>query len=107
MGRLERALKFKPQSNLIEKTAGELAGVWYEIGRGQGMTSKWKTPKTYARANLEQFIPVAIKHLLEILGNPSTPDLMKQEIYDALIERANDPDLKIFDLPSNPNIKGH
>lgn len=97
MGRLERHLSFTPSSNLIEKTAGQLAAVWFEIGRGQGMTSKWNSPRAYAKANLEQFIPKALKILIEMLGNPSTPEIMKKEIYDAIMERNNDPDLKIFD----------
>ena len=83
----------KPLNPLIFKVAGELACVWYEIGRGQGLTSKWKTPKQYANANIEKFVPKAIEHLLDILSNPSFPALAKAEIYDALIDPINDTDL--------------
>lgn len=99
---LEKKLRFKPTSTpIIEKTALEFAAVWYDIGRGQGMTSKWKTPRAYARANLEKFIPVALKHLLSMLSRHDISEHMKKEIYDAYIERANDPDLKIFDAPKD------
>lgn len=108
-----------PNSTLIEKTAGELAATWYEIGRGQGMTSKYKNPRAYARANLEQFIPKAIELLISMLGRPDIPDTMKDEIHAALTERANDPDLAIldakpanhlansFNLPDNWKSKAH
>ena len=85
---------FKPAKNtIIERTAGELAGTWYEIGRGQGLTSKWKTPKAYAKANFEKFIPKALEILISMLGRSDLPDLMKAEIYEAIIERNNDPTL--------------
>lgn len=83
-----------PKSNLIEHVAGQLAATWYEIGRGQGMKSKWPTARLYAKNNIEKFIPKAIEHLIEILNNPTFPDLAKQEIYEALMERHNDPTLK-------------
>jgi hypothetical protein len=83
----------KPLNPLIFKVAGELAATWYEIGRSQGLKSKWKTPKQYAYNNLEKFVPKAIEHLLDILSNPSFPDLAKAEIYEALIDPINDKDL--------------
>lgn len=92
-----------PKHTVIEKTAAEFAATWYEIGRGQGMTSKWKSPKAYARANFEKFIPKAIDTLLSMLGRSDIHDLMKQEIYEALMERYNDPEL-ISMFPNVPNI---
>lgn len=94
-----------PKSNLIEHVAGQLAATWYEIGRSQGMTSKWKTPRAYARANIEKFLPKAIEHLIDILGNPSFPDLAKQEILEALLERHNDPTLKTGNELPNIDMK--
>lgn len=84
-----------PKHHLIEKVAGELAAVFYEIGRGQGMTSIHKTPRAYARANLEKFIPNAVDHLLDMLGRKDINDLCKKEIYEAIMERNNDPTLKM------------
>lgn len=92
-----------PKYNVIERTAAELAATWYEIGRGQGMTSKWKSPKTYARANFEKFIPKAVELLLSMLGRSDIAELMKQEIYEALLERHNDPEL-VGMFPNIPNI---
>lgn len=92
-----------PKYTVIEKVAAELAGTWYEIGRGQGLTSKWKTPKAYARANFEKFIPKSVELLLSMLGRSDIHDLMKQEIYEALLERHNDPAL-CDAMPNIPNI---
>jgi hypothetical protein len=83
----------KPLNPLIFKVAGELAATFYEIGRSQGLTSVHKTPRAYAQANLEKFVPKAIEHLLDILANPSFPELAKNEIYEAIIDPINDPDL--------------
>jgi hypothetical protein len=103
VGNLERKLRFTPKSKpLIEKVAAELAGTWYEVGRGQGMTSKYKSARAYARANIEKFVPKAVEILIDMLGKPDTPEIMKAEIYEALMERINDPDLHIFDkMPTN------
>ena len=56
-----------PQSTVIEETALSIAAAWYEVGRGQGLTSKWPNAKAYAKANLERFIPNAVSILLDML----------------------------------------
>lgn len=84
-----------PKSRLIEHTAAEFACIYYEVGRGQGMTSKFKTPQAFARANLEKFIPMVMKHFLEMLNNPSLPKEMKEPIFEAMMERHNDPTLQM------------
>lgn len=90
-----------PKSNLIEKTAVEFAAVYYEAGRttknpvtGKYLTSKHKDARSFARANFEKFIPKVVEHFLTMLGNEHLPTLMKQEIYEALLERHNDPTLQ-------------
>ena len=50
-----------PQSLLIEKTALELAAVFYEAGRSSGLTSVCKNAKQYAKRNVEKFIPKAVE----------------------------------------------
>ena len=90
-----------PRYTIIEKVAGEFAGTWYEIGRGQGMTSKFRSAKHYARHNFERFIPKAVEVLTGMLNRQDLPDLMKQEIYDALMERANDPTLQHLNVQPN------
>lgn len=82
-----------PKHTVIERTAAELAATFYEAGRSSGMTSQFKTPRAYAKHYLEMYISKAVELLTEMLGNPTLPDLMKQEIYDALLERVNDPQL--------------
>jgi len=84
---------------IIEKVAGEMAAIFYEAGRSSGMNSKYKIARAYARANLEKFIPTAINHLLTVMHNPSTPKIMKDEIMEAYLERANAPGLEILNEP--------
>lgn len=84
----------KPINPLIYRTAGEIAAIMYETGRSQGMTSIHKTPKAYAQANLEKFIPIAIKHLIELLKPTSgITNHMRDEIHAALTDPLNDPEL--------------
>lgn len=100
---MSNKLVTSPKSAVIEKTALELACTWYEIGRGQGLTSKWRDPRSYARANFEKFIPKALEILISMLGRSDIHDLMKTEIYEALLERHNDPTL-CDAMPNIPNI---
>lgn len=92
MSNLERKL-ITPQSLVIEKTALELATAYHEAGRSSGLISKHKNAKAFAKANVEKFIPKAIEILMQILSNPATPQEQRDLIYDAFMERSNDPDL--------------
>lgn len=88
---------------IIEQTAASIAAEWYEIGRGQGMTSKCKNAREYARKNFETWIPKALEILTDMLGRNDINDILKQQIYDAILERANDPELAFLDhLGPNP-----
>lgn len=98
MDRLQPKL-IKPESTLIEKTALELACVYYEAGRSSGLTSKYKNPKAYAKAYVKNFIPKAVDLLMDILAKDSTPQAQKDAIYDALMERVNDKDLASTGIP--------
>lgn len=89
MSKLSHTL-ITPQSLLIEKTALELAAVFYEAGRNSGLQSKHKDARAFAKANVEKFIPKAVDLLMDILARPGTPDDMKSMIYDAFMERTND-----------------
>jgi len=89
----------KPESTLIEKTALELAATFYEIGRGQGLKSKYKNPRDYAKAYVKNFIPKAVDILMDMLAKESTSKEMKDAIYDAFMERANDQDLANVGIP--------
>lgn len=94
-----------PSSILFEKIAGELAATFYEVGRGQGMTSKYKTAKAYANANIEKFLPRAIDYCISMLGRPDINEEMKVMIYDALSERMNDPNnVTSGDIKGLPDI---
>ncbi len=92
MNKLPRRF-IKPESLVIEKTALELAAAFYEVGRGQGLTSRYKTPQAYAKRHLNEFIPKAVSLLMDIISNPNTPTDQRDMIYDALMERTNDVEL--------------
>ena len=59
MGRLEKKIikvqnqAVAPHSILIEQTALELAATYYEVGRSQGLTSKFKDARAFAKANIK------------------------------------------------------
>lgn len=86
--------KFKliePHTVLIEQTAGQYAAIFWEACRSSGMKAgKYKTARSYARANLEQFIPLVVKNLIDIMSRPETTESMRQTIYLAIMERTND-----------------
>lgn len=82
---------------LIEKTAAELAATFYEACRSSGMTSKHKNARSYAKANIEKFIPKAIELLMSMMTMDHISDVLKNEIYEAFLERSNDPELAMFD----------
>lgn len=83
-----------PKHFLLFEVAGELAATFYEVGRSQGLTSKYPNARLYAKNNLEKFVPKAIEYFITMLNNPTFPDIAKKEIYDALMEAHNDPVLK-------------
>lgn len=97
-----------PSDVIVEKTAGEFAGTFFEAARSSGMgiitlqgqkidLRKYKNnPRAFARAHIEKFIPAAVHALNEIMCNPNTPEEQRQVIYNAIMERVNDPTLDIM-----------
>ena len=55
-------IKSSPKHTLIEGIAMNLAAEYYEVGRMQGLTSKYKTHKAYAVANFENSFQLLLKH---------------------------------------------
>lgn len=88
-----------PHSLVIEKTALELAALYYEAGRSSGLTSKHKDARAFARANVSQFIPKAVELLMDIVSKDSTPQDQRDMILDAFLERSNDTELSNCGLP--------
>lgn len=94
-----------PETTIIEKTSGEMAAVFFEAARSSGMEKiklqgriinlkKYRNnPRWFARDCLEAFIPAAVHALTEILSRDTTPPDQKEIIYNALMERVNDPQL--------------
>ena len=97
-------LLHQPKYTLFEKVAGELAGVFYDAARSSGMQSEYKSAKAFARAKFTTFLPKAIELCLSMLQRPDINQEMKDEIYNAYLERANDPYLKEID-PHDMNMK--
>jgi len=104
-----RRLMTTPKSTVIEKTALEFACVWYESCLSSGLlpSKKQKTQKAWARANFQKFIPHAIEHLTTMLGRNDIPNLMKQEIYDAILERTNDEEMVALENAVSPSTMEH
>jgi hypothetical protein len=108
-----------PETNIIEKTAAEFAGVWFDAARNSGIKIarlqgqvinllKYKNnPRLFAKAHLEKFIPAATHALMEILCRDSTPLDQKEIIYKAITERTGDEQLntmgKAAGLPAYEN----
>ncbi len=105
-----------PSTFIVEQTAGKFAAEFYEAARNSDLKvimlqgdkidlMKFKNdPRKFARKYLEKFIPAAVHSLNEILSRPNTPPDQKEIIYNALMERVNDPDLDMMaktagDLP--------
>jgi hypothetical protein len=97
-----------PSDVIIEKTAGEFAGTFFDAARSSGMGTimlqgqkidlrKYKnSPRAFARAHLEKFIPAAIEALTTIMGRENISVEMKDIIYNALMERVNDQQLDMM-----------
>lgn len=83
-----------PANPLIYKVAAELGGVFYNAGRSSGLHSKHKTAESFAKANIEKFLPKAIQLLMEMLKPHSgRSEHEKSAIYEALLDPVNDPAL--------------
>jgi len=96
-----------PSDVIIEKTAGEMAGIWYDAARSSGMTivklqndvidlRRFKSTRDFARRHLEKFIPAAVHALTDVMSRDNTPVEHKELIYQALLERINDVDLDMM-----------
>lgn len=96
-----------PSTVIVEKTAGEFAGVFYDAARSSGLTTiqlqgqkinllKYKSPRDFARRHIEKFIPSAVHSLIEIMSRPNCPPDQKELIYNALMERVNDKDIDMM-----------
>jgi len=94
--KLEKKM-INPASVLIEQTAADLCAEYFEIGLSQGLKSKHKSHKAFVYVHIERFIPIAVDLLTLMLGMKHVSDDQKALIHEALIERANDPDLSFMD----------
>lgn len=96
MSNLERKL-IKPRDLLLERTAGRLAAEWFEAAKNTPeidvLRKKYRNdPRRFARMNLERFIPIAVDILIGMLHRDDLPLEMREEIYNCLIDRVNDPE---------------
>jgi len=96
-----------PATFIIEKTAGEYAGVFYDAARSAGMKKiklqgevidllKYKRTRDFARSHFEKFIPAAVNGLIDVMSKPNCSAENKEIIYQALMERVNDQQLNLM-----------
>ena len=100
----KKYLLHQPKYSLFERVAGELAGVFYDAARSSDMQSQYKSAKAFARAKFTTFLPKAIELCLSMLHRDDINQTMKDEIFNAYLERANDPYLKEID-PHDMNMR--
>ena len=100
----------QPKHLLIEKVAASLAAEWFEAAANTPQMNmerhKYKNdPRIFAKQNLEKFLPTAIDILIGMLGRPDIAMELKEEIYDCLLERKNDPtNITSADFTGLPDI---
>lgn len=90
----------KPLNPLIWNTAADFAAVWFDaalssgLPRGKYVGRGDKPIKMFVKDHIEKFVPITIRILLDMLKkNSNCTEHMKAEIYQALIDPINDPDL--------------
>lgn len=92
----------RPRDILIERIAAEFAATFFEAAQAtpevDTLRKKYKNnPKLYARKNWEKFVPAAVNVLIGMLQREDVSLEKKEEIYNAIIDRANDPENVISD----------
>lgn len=98
----------EPHTMLIEKTAGQMAAVFFDAARSSDLKVislqgqkinllRYKNnPRLFAKAHLEKFIPAAVHALIEIMSRANTSASQKEQIYLAIMERTNDEGLNLM-----------
>lgn len=72
---------------LIEKTAKEMAGAYYEIAASKDNVfyRDWPVQRNFIRRNWRHFVLAARQTLTDMLARPNYPEATKRQIYNALI----------------------
>jgi hypothetical protein len=72
---------------LIQKTAKEIAGAYYEIaaGRDNQFYREWPNQNVFIRRNWKNFIMETRRILASMLGRAGYPEVLKNEIFEALM----------------------
>lgn len=90
----------KPMNPLIWNTAAEMAATWFDaalssgLPRGKYVGRGDKPIRMFVKDHIEKFVPLTISYFIEMLKPTSNvTDHMRDEIYHALIDPLNDPDL--------------
>jgi hypothetical protein len=71
---------------LVKKTAEEMAGAYYELAasRDNRFYKEWPSVRVFIRKNWKNFVVTARQVLASMLAKPSTPQIARDQIYDAL-----------------------
>lgn len=102
----------KPMNPLIWNTAASMCAEWFEIALSSGLprgkyVGKGDKPiRMFVKDKIEIFVPMAISILLDMLKPTSNcTEHMRQEIYSALMDPVNDPEL--MDIGKNKTKNEH
>lgn len=74
---------------LIQKTAKEFAGVFYNEGRTERFRTIGISEKAYIRRYWPNFVGPVVQVLSKMLAQPGTRDEDKTEIYQAIVDFQN------------------
>lgn len=93
---------------LIAATAKEMAAAWYEeAAHDNQFYAFYPSQKKFMKREWHRFVEAARLTLSKMLGFSTTPDYMKEEIFDALIKHSEMPgniDLRIAKDLTPPTV---
>lgn len=84
--------KQKLAHELIAETAKEMAGCWYEeAAHDNEFYAFYPKQRMFINREWKRFIAAAKATLAQMLGNPTTPEWQKEQIFDALVKHSHLP----------------
>jgi hypothetical protein len=69
---------------MVRRTAKDLCGAFYEMNRTDRFRKFWPDQKQYIARNWPDFVEEARTSLAGLLGQSTTPDYLKRQIFEAL-----------------------
>lgn len=72
----------------IVHDAKEMAGEFYDRDRSETFRRTWPSEMEYVNTKWPHFVVAVREIYAELLGRPSVPDDVKEELYEALLDQA-------------------